>query len=272
MNAVTASPGKRCRRTRDRQSGPTAASRAARRPTGARPAHARSGFLYARARSDSTNDTSKPADGDDPTGTITVYADYVCPFCYLGRRSLDAYLAEREAPLRIEWRPFDLRAGKRNADGSIDHDADDGKDQDYFEQARQNVRRLREEYGADEMELELATEVDSLPAQPVSVAVRDAYGYDTWLDFDEAVFAALWNEGRDIGDEAVLVDLAADAGVDPDDIRAAIADDDRRAALRDRFDEARSAGITGVPTFVADGHAAHGAVPPERLRRLVDGA
>ena len=218
------------------------------------------------------SDTSGPTDGTDATGTITVYSDYVCPFCYLGRRSLDAYCAEREAPLEIEWRPFDLRAGKRDADGSIDHDADDGKDEAYFEQARKNVRRLREEYGADEMELDLATEVDSLPAQLVSVAVRDAYGYDTWLDFDEAVFEALWHEGRDIGDEAVLVDLAEDAGVDPDDVTRALADDDRRAALRDRFDEARSAGITGVPTFVADGHAARGAVPPEQPRRLIEGA
>ena len=217
------------------------------------------------------SDTAEPTDGTDATGTITVYSDYVCPFCYLGRRSLSSYQSEREAPLRIDWRPFDLRAGKRNAEGAIDHDADDGKDEAYFEQARKNVQRLREEYGADEMDLDLATEVDSLPAQLVSMAVRETYGYETWLDFDEAVFEALWHEGRDIGDEAVLVDLAANAGVDPDDVGRALDDDDRRAALRDRFDEARSAGVTGVPTFVADGHAARGAVPPEQLRRLVEG-
>ena len=217
------------------------------------------------------SDTSDTAAGSGATEPITVYSDYVCPFCYLGRRSLDAYQSGRETELRIDWRPFDLRAGKRNPDGSIDHDADDGKDDAYYEQARENVQRLREEYGADEMELDLATEVDSLPAQLVSVAVREQYDYDTWLDFDEAVFEALWHEGRDIGDGDVLADLAEDAGVDPDDVRAALADEDRRAALRDRFQEARSEGITGVPTFVADGYAARGAVPPEQLERLVEG-
>ena len=215
-----------------------------------------------------TSDTAAESDG---TGTITVYSDYVCPFCYLGRRSLDSYQSDRETELKIDWRPFDLRSGKRNPDGSIDHAADDGKDEAYFEQAKKNVQRLREEYGADEMELDLATEVDSLPAQLVSVAVRDTYDYDTWLDFDEAVFAALWHEGRDIGDEDILVELAEDAGVDPDDVREVLADEQRRDALREQFREAQSQGVTGVPTFVADGHAARGAVPPEQLERLVEG-
>ena len=227
------------------------------------------------ARAANENEMSNTSDAPtetDATETITVYSDYVCPFCYLGRRSLDAYQSEREEPLRIEWRPFDLRAGKRNPDGSIDHAADDTKGDAYYEQARQNVRRLREEYGAEEMALDLATEVDSLPAQLVSVAVREAYDYDTWLAFDEAVFEALWHDGRDIGAAEALVDIAVDVGVDPDDVRAALDDDDRRETLHEQFEGAQSQGVTGVPTFVADGHAARGAVPPAQLRRLVEGA
>ena len=217
------------------------------------------------------NTSDAAAGSDESTGTITVYSDYVCPFCYLGRRSLETYQSGRETELEIDWHPFDLRAGKRDADGTIDHDADDGKGEAYYERAKENVRRLQEEYGADEMDLDLATDIDSLPAQLVSVAVRDAYDYDTWLDFDEAVFEALWHDGRDIGDEDVLVELAGDVGVDPEDVRDALADEERRAALREQFRAAQSEGVTGVPTFVADGHAARGAVPPEQLERLVDG-
>ncbi|MFA1612214.1 DsbA family oxidoreductase [Halobellus rubicundus] len=214
-----------------------------------------------------TTDPDSAAEGD----VITIYSDYVCPFCYLGRRSLDAYQADRDAELEIDWHPFDLRSGKRNPDGTIDHEADDGKDDAYYEQAKENVRRLQEQYGADEMELDLATEVDSLPAQVVSVAVREAHDYETWLDFDEAVFAALWHEGRDIGAEDVLVDLATDVGVDADFVRDALADEERRSAIREQFREAQQRGITGVPTFVYEGYAARGAVPPEQLRRLVEG-
>lgn len=205
------------------------------------------------------------------TDRLLVYADYVCPFCYLGRQSLEQYQGTRERPLEIDWQPFDLRRGKRNPDGSIDHSVDDGKDDEYFEQAKQNVRRLQERYDV-EMAQEIATGVDSLPAQIASYAVEKRYPYETWLEFDVAIFDAIWREGEDIGDEAVLVDLATDVGVDGDEIRAALRNETLRAELREAFAEAQQAGVTGVPTFSYDGYVARGAVPPEQLERLVEGA
>ena len=202
--------------------------------------------------------------------TITVYSDYVCPFCYLGRESLSRYQADREAALEIDWQPFDLRSGKRNADGSIDHSVDDGKDDDYFEQAKESVRRLQEKYDV-EMAMDLATEVDSLNAQVASYYVKQHDDYETWLAFDEAIFAALWTEGRDIGSKAVLLDLAGDVGIDADEISAALDDETLRDELTDEFVAAQQAGVTGVPTFAYEGYAARGAVPPEHLTRLVDG-
>jgi predicted DsbA family dithiol-disulfide isomerase len=201
---------------------------------------------------------------------ITVYSDYVCPFCYLGRESLSRYQAGREEELRIEWRPFDLRSQKRRPDGTIDHSVDDGKDDEYFEQARQNVRRLAEKYEV-EMDLDLATDVDSLPAQVVSYHLREHHDYETWLAFDEAVFEALWRDGRDVGETELLVELATEAGAEADEVRSALADETLREELRERFTDARQAGVTGVPTFAYDDYAARGAVPPEQLRRLVEG-
>jgi predicted DsbA family dithiol-disulfide isomerase len=67
------------------------------------------------------------------------------------------------------------------------------------------------------------------------------------------------------------VDLATDAGVAADEVRSALDDDALREDVRQRFTEARRRGATGVPTFASDGHAARGAVPPERLRRPVEG-
>jgi len=204
---------------------------------------------------------------------ITVYSDYVCPFCYLGRRSLEAYQETRDDELDIDWHPFDLRSQKRGPDGEIDHSVDDGKDESYFEQARQNVERLRERYDADEMcNLDdIPDEVDSLDAQVASFYVRDEYP-EQWLAFDEAIFEALWIEGRDIGDVDVLAELAVDTGLDADEIRNAITDEELRARLREQFTQAQRRGVTGVPTFAYDQHAAPGAVPPEQLERLVEGA
>lgn len=205
---------------------------------------------------------------DSQTEPITVYSDYVCPFCYLGRASLSRYQETREEELEIDWHPFDLRSQKRNPDGSIDHAVDDGKDDDYYAQARENVRRLQDRYDV-EMAQEIATDVDSLPAQLVSYHVSGEHP-DRWLDFDEAVFEALWTAGRDIGDEAVLVDLAEEVGLDAAVVESALADDELRERLHERFAEAERRGVTGVPTFVFGGYAARGAVPPEHLERLVE--
>jgi predicted DsbA family dithiol-disulfide isomerase len=207
---------------------------------------------------------------ENETEPITVYSDYVCPFCYLGRESLSHYQETREDDLRIEWHPFDLRSRKRNPDGSIDHPVDDGKDEEYYEEAKRNVRRLAEKYDV-EMDLDIATDVDSLPAQVVSYYLREHHDYGTWLAFDEAVFEALWREGRDIGDEDLLVELAVAAGVDEAEVRSALDDGGLREEVRQRFAEAQQHGVTGVPTFAYDGYAARGAVPPEQLRRLVEG-
>ncbi|AHG02981.1 DSBA oxidoreductase [Halobacterium sp. DL1] len=204
------------------------------------------------------------------TDAITVYSDYVCPFCYLGRQSLAEYQESREDRLDVDWRPFDLRAGKRGPDGEIDHDADDGKDEAYFEQARQNVQRLKEQYGADEMSVDLSRDVDSLDAQVASFYVKEEHP-DQWLDFDVALLEALWEDARDIGDVDVLADVAADVGLGPEEIRSAVADEEWRERLEAQFAEAREAGVTGVPTFAYDGYAARGAVPPAQLRRLVEG-
>jgi len=62
--------------------------------------------------------------GSDTDDRITVYSDYICPFCYLGRRSLESYRDGRENDLEIDWRPFDLRSNERGPDGEIDHSID----------------------------------------------------------------------------------------------------------------------------------------------------
>jgi predicted DsbA family dithiol-disulfide isomerase len=204
----------------------------------------------------------------DHEHTLTVYADYVCPFCYLGYASLESYLDSADDPPAVEWHSFDLRAQKRGPDGEIDHSVDDGKDDEYFEQATQNVRRLAEKYDV-EMTVEIAREIDSRNAQQVGVHLQRTSDPDTFAAFHDAVFDALWLDGRDIGDPDELVNIAEGVGVAAEAVQDALADEELDADLTDRFETARRAGITGVPSFVYGQHAARGAVPPDQLRRLV---
>ena len=205
------------------------------------------------------------ASGDE----IVVYSDYVCPFCYLGRQSLEQYREQRDDPLTAEWHAFDLRGHKRDEDGEIREDVDDGKDEAYFEQVRENVQRLNEKYGAD-IDLDDTPDTDSWDAQQAALFVREEYP-ERFEAFDDALFEAFWVDHRDIGDEAVIVDVAESVGLDGEEVRAAVNDEEWAQRLNSEFQAARQRGVTGVPTFAADGHAARGAVPPEQLRRLIEG-
>ena len=206
------------------------------------------------------------------TETVDVFADYVCPFCYLGLQSLGEYERQRDEPLDREWHPFDLRAQKRDADGEIDHSVEDGKDEDYFDEVRENVARLKTEYGAEEMlGLDDIPDVDSLDAQVASLYVQET-SPDAWAAFDDALYAALWEDGRDIGSADVIADVADSVGLDGAAVADTVADETWRSRVFDRFDDAQREGITGVPTFIYDGYAARGAVPPAQLERLVEGA
>ena len=203
------------------------------------------------------------------TETLSVYSDFVCPFCYLGRESLREYAAETDDPPEVQWELFDLRGYKRAPDGSIQDDVDDGKDEDYFDQVRENVARLQEEYDAEMVSLDTIGEVDSWNAQQAALFVRQTEDEETFTAFYDAVFDALWQEGRDIGDPDVLSDIAEGVGIDPDAVRDATEDPQLESELKSEFEAAQKRGITGIPTFVYDGHAARGAVPPEHLKRLM---
>jgi len=204
------------------------------------------------------------------TDTLSIYSDYVCPFCYLGKAAMEQYREEADDPPEVEWRFYDLRGYKRGPDGEVQNDVDDGKDDDYFAQVRENVERLKDRYDVT-MDLDFSLDVDSWNAQQAALYVRQSYDEETFLDFHESVFEALWQEGRDIGDPDVLADLAEKAGINPDEVRDATEDETLEAELRDRFEEAQQAGVSGIPTFVYEGHAARGAIPPEQFERLVEG-
>jgi predicted DsbA family dithiol-disulfide isomerase len=200
---------------------------------------------------------------------LIVFSDYVCPFCYLGKAAMDQYLDSKDDPPEVQWHLYDLRGYKRNPDGSIDSDVDDGKDEDYFEQARENVRQLKEEYDV-EMDVEASMEVDSWNAQQVALYVREELGEDAFLRLHERLFDAHWQDGLDIGDPDVLRDLVAEVDLEDDVVDAALTSEwDEK--LRERFDAAQEAGVTGIPTFVYGEYSARGAIPPAQFERLVEG-
>jgi len=221
---------------------------------------------------DEQRSSSSRTQSDDARGgadEVVVYSDSVCPFCSLGRESLEQYREQRDEPLETDWHAFDLRGHKRDESGEIQADVDDGKDEAYFERVRENVNRLGEKYDA-EIDLDAAPDTDSWDAQQAALYVRQEHP-ERFAAFDDALFEAYWLDHRDIGDDEVIADVAESVGLDGEAVREAVHDEEWAEELEAEFQEARERGVTGVPTFAHENHAARGAVPPEQLERLVEG-
>ncbi len=89
-------------------------------------------------------------------------------------------------------------------------------------------------------------------------------------ELNEQLMAAYFTDGENIGDHDVLVDRAARCGLDADEARRALADEEGVEALAVALQQAADLGITAVPTFVVDSRwSIPGAQDPEYFVRAL---
>lgn len=175
--------------------------------------------------------------------TITAYSDYICPWCYIGWRRIEAL--EREFPVDIEWRPFELHpetpksgVGARDVFGGSPRAAAVGR----------NIEQLAAASGI-EMRMPRLIANSHLALEAAEFA-REQGAFEP---FHAALFDAYFGEGRDIGDAGVLCDIAAACGIDAGELRRALNDGRYAAAIDSATASAREDGIMSTPTFVYEG-------------------
>lgn len=202
--------------------------------------------------------------------SIEVVFDLVCPWCHLGIRRLRRMLRSRpEIAADLIWRPFLLNpdftapAGLR-ADMTVRRMA--GEDR-----ARRLYRTIAE-LGRREG---IVFRFERIRRPPSSLdahrLVRWAGRFGVADPLVEALFAAYFETGADLGDPAVLAGLAARQGLDLIATRRFLAGTQETEAVHADNLRAHRLGINGVPCFVLGGrHAIGGAQDPEVLERLLD--
>jgi predicted DsbA family dithiol-disulfide isomerase len=201
--------------------------------------------------------------------TLDILSDPVCPWCYIGKANLDRALERSgDHPLAVEWHPFQLNP---------DMPAEGADRKTYLEQRLGGPARAVAAY---RNVLEHATQagitlnLDRIERIPNTL---DAHRLIHWAGLEGAqtrvvssLFTAYWTEGRDIGDPEVLCDIADGAGLDAAMIARLLASEADRDDIRARDANARSQGVTGVPTFIVGRrHAVSGAQPPDLWDRVI---
>ena len=180
---------------------------------------------------------------------IDIVSDTVCPWCFIGKRRLEQALAERpDIQFEINWRPFQL-------DPNVPREGVDRKD--YFrakfgdsERAKGMGEALREHGAA----LGIPFAFDKAERRPNTLdshrLIRWAGGVGVQDAVVEALFKAYFIDGRDIGDAAVLVEIASACGMDGELVEELLASDTDLDLVMREANVAAEMGMGGVPSFV----------------------
>jgi predicted DsbA family dithiol-disulfide isomerase len=196
---------------------------------------------------------------------IDVWSDIACPWCYVGKRRLEAALAKFPHDHELTFHSFEL-----------DPNAPPVRDGDYVErlakkyrlpvaQAQQMIERMTQTAAAEgiEMRFEQVRGGNTFDAHRLLHLAREA---SLQVALKERLMLAYFTEGVAIGDREALVPLAVEAGLGEREVRDVLAGDRYTRAVRDDEQLAAELGITGVPFFVFGGRiAVSGAQTPDVL-------
>ncbi|MDQ7877725.1 DsbA family oxidoreductase [Microbacterium sp. QXD-8] len=205
---------------------------------------------------------------------IDVWSDIACPWCYIGKRNLEnglaAASADDDAPsVEVTFHSFEL-----SPDTPVDFEGDEldflakhkGMRREQVQQMLERVTGVAADAGL-EYRFDLLKHTNTVKAHEL---LHFAKEQGRQHELAERLMAAYFTEGRHLGREDELVDLATDAGLDADAAREALQSGRYLDAVRADQAQATAYGINGVPFFVIDGkYGVSGAQPAEAFAQIV---
>lgn len=205
-----------------------------------------------------------------PALRLAIVSDTICPWCFVGKRRLEAalpVLAAEGLTFERVWKPYQLnpdmpvagveresyRAQKFGLERSAQMDA--------------QIAAVGREAGIEFRHDRMLRTPNTLASHVLIAAAYQAGGAVLQDRVVEALFNAYFVEGGDIGDPQVLAAIAAGAGLDAAHAGA----DGALLPVVAREDEwARDVGLNGVPSFLLEGqYLFSGAQPAETMVRAL---
>lgn len=186
--------------------------------------------------------------------TVDIVSDVVCPWCYLGKARIEQAIANLEGEIAVEvnWRPYQL-----NPDippEGVDHKSHLAAKlggQAAVDRAHEMLTNLGLESG-------IRFNFDAVKISPNTL---DAHRLLRWAAIEggdhqnqaaDLLFRANFEEGRNVGDRAVLLDIAEKAGLDRSVVSTLLATDADKDTVNEEIGLAREMGVNGVPCFILD--------------------
>lgn len=202
---------------------------------------------------------------------IEIWSDIVCPFCYIGKRRLEAALARfpHAREVEIQWRSFELDTEAKPQPGVSQYQrlaAKYGKAEAW---AREMCANMTQSAAAEGLAFDFDHAVPANTFQAHRL-VHLAARHGRQDAAKERFFKAYLEEGQDLNDPQTLTRLAAELGLPAAEVEHVLASDEFTQEVRHDEYQARQIGVRGVPYFVFDDkYAVSGAQPAELFEEVL---
>lgn len=206
-----------------------------------------------------------------PSLVIDLFSDFVCPWCFVGHHRLKAVLAEYvdRVDVEVRHRPYLLQPATPPEGIHVPTMLQQKYGADPTQMHGQ-VQRAAAESGLDFDPAKVEWMVPTLAAHTLA---RHAVAKGTQLQLVEELFAAYFQQIRNISTADVLVDIATRHGFTESEVRELIVDGREEEETRAETQRAVQLGITGVPFFVLNGKfGLSGAQAPATFRKAIERA
>lgn len=182
---------------------------------------------------------------------VDVIADLICPWSYLGKRRLDDALAAVHGPSLITWYPFQINPDMPAAGQPFeDYLANKFGDPQKLQPALQELTAAGKTEGLDFRFDRLSVVPNTMNAHRL-MKLAETEGANT-STLAENIFRGFFQEGLDIADRDVLVQIGAQCALPSDKIIETLDDDLSRRVVISQEAQVRQSGVTGVPDFLVN--------------------
>lgn len=184
---------------------------------------------------------------------VEIWSDVACPFCYIGKRKFEIALSKFEHKDKVEivWKSYILDPSIQYEEGKTLYQylcERKGWSMDYTRQINEHVINMAKEVGLT-YHMDEAKVANTFNAHRLS---HLAAKHGLQGKAEEKLFAAYFTEGKNISEEATLIQLGVEIGLDSTEVKSMLNSKEYYKEVQSDLEEAQQIGVRGVPFFVAN--------------------
>ncbi|MCI0455117.1 MAG: DsbA family protein [Candidatus Dadabacteria bacterium] len=187
---------------------------------------------------------------------VTVYYDYICPYCFLGTKRIERLTEEFD--ITVEWRGIEIHP-------EIPPEGVKRAKTLRFNQVLPNIKEMGQE---DNLDIKLPGIVAN--SRLSLEASEFAKSKDSFRGFHNGVYEAYFQDGENIGSIDVILNIGEKTGLEVNELERCLKNRTMLKRIEENRRDAEKDQVLGVPTILFGGFGVHGVQSLDTFRKIIN--